>query len=123
MAGDPKDPPSSELTPESVYLRRREFMKNAAAFAGVTAAFGGGLLLLSRRGSADLDGAPQAAKAEDGGVPEDALEIASRPPEFRVSEELTSFEAVSTYNNFYEFGLDKSDPARHAHSLRPKPWT
>ena len=30
---------------------------------------------------------------------------------------------MTTYNNFYEFGLDKADPARHAHQLRPRPWT
>ena len=35
----------------------------------------------------------------------------------------TPFESVTTYNNFYEFGTDKSDPAEYAYSLKPRPWT
>lgn len=38
-------------------------------------------------------------------------------------DELTSYESITTYNNFYEFGTDKADPARNAHTLRPRPWT
>jgi methionine sulfoxide reductase catalytic subunit len=38
-------------------------------------------------------------------------------------EKLTSYTDASTYNNFYEFGTDKSDPARNAHTLKPTPWT
>jgi sulfoxide reductase catalytic subunit YedY len=38
-------------------------------------------------------------------------------------EKLTPFEAVTTYNNFYEFGTDKDDPSRNAHTLKPRPWT
>jgi sulfoxide reductase catalytic subunit YedY len=41
----------------------------------------------------------------------------------RQDEKLTPFEDVTTYNNFYEFGTDKEDPSRHAHTLRPRPWT
>ncbi|MGH7530138.1 MAG: protein-methionine-sulfoxide reductase catalytic subunit MsrP, partial [Gemmatimonadales bacterium] len=40
-----------------------------------------------------------------------------------VDEELTSYEGITTYNNFYEFGTDKRDPSRHAHTLRTRPWT
>ncbi len=40
-----------------------------------------------------------------------------------MGEELNSFEDVTTYNNFYEFGTQKEDPARNAHTLRPRPWT
>jgi methionine sulfoxide reductase catalytic subunit len=35
----------------------------------------------------------------------------------------TALQDITTYNNFYEFGTDKSDPARHAHTLKPRPWT
>jgi sulfoxide reductase catalytic subunit YedY len=35
----------------------------------------------------------------------------------------TAYADASTYNNFYEFGTDKSDPARNAHTLKPRPWT
>ena len=38
-------------------------------------------------------------------------------------EEVTPFEDATTYNNFYEFGLDKGDPARNAHTLKPRPWS
>ncbi|MGH7530023.1 MAG: protein-methionine-sulfoxide reductase catalytic subunit MsrP, partial [Gemmatimonadales bacterium] len=38
-------------------------------------------------------------------------------------EKLTDYEDITTYNNFYEFGTDKRDPSRHAHTLRTRPWT
>lgn len=47
----------------------------------------------------------------------------TRNPAYRSSEPLTSFEDVTSYNNFYEFGPDKSDPKARAGSLRPEPWT
>ena len=56
----------------------------------------------------------------DGGLAE--LPAASPSP-FSTDEPRTPFEDVTTYNNFYEFGLDKNDPAQHAHTLRPRPWT
>jgi len=42
---------------------------------------------------------------------------------YSVDEELTPKKDVTTYNNFYEFGTDKSDPAKYAHTLRTRPWT
>ncbi len=39
-----------------------------------------------------------------------------------ITEKRTPYEDVTTYNNFYEFGTDKSDPARNAGTLRPRPW-
>jgi sulfoxide reductase catalytic subunit YedY len=38
-------------------------------------------------------------------------------------DKLTSYEAITSYNNFYEFGLQKDDPSKHAHTLRTRPWT
>ena len=38
-------------------------------------------------------------------------------------DKLTSYEGITTYNNFYEFGTDKDDPSRNAHTLKPRPWT
>ncbi len=116
----PKEPPAGEITPEALYLRRREFIRGAAGFVGVTAAVGGGLIALSRRGSPPA--APEVAGI-DGGPSPDALSIASRPPQFQVDEPHTEYAAATTYNNFYELGLDKGDPARNGHSLRPRPWT
>jgi sulfoxide reductase catalytic subunit YedY len=115
----PSEPPSSEITSEALYRRRREFIKSAALFTGAAAAMGGGLYLLGGRRQK-----PPAAQAlaADAGVVD--LPVAKRGPgPYDTDEPLTSYEAVTTYNNFYEFGLDKEDPARNAHTLRPRPWT
>jgi sulfoxide reductase catalytic subunit YedY len=42
---------------------------------------------------------------------------------FATDEKMTPFKDVTTYNNFYEFGTEKEDPAKHAHSLRTRPWS
>lgn len=49
--------------------------------------------------------------------------LAACAPSAHRDDDLTPFEAVAGYNNYYEFGTDKSDPARNAHTLRPRPWT
>jgi sulfoxide reductase catalytic subunit YedY len=131
MANRPKEPPSSEITPEALYLRRREFIKNAALFTGAATAMGGGLLWLTRgvptakergRAARPQDGAkrPENATAASGGAGK--LKIASRG-KYTVHEATTAFDDITTYNNFYEFGTEKSDPAANAHSLRTRPWT
>ncbi|HKS06258.1 MAG TPA: protein-methionine-sulfoxide reductase catalytic subunit MsrP [Gemmatimonadaceae bacterium] len=85
--------PSSEITPEHAYANRREFLK-AAGLTGIgLSAVGAGLLAASRAGAAQQ------------------------------KEEPTSFERVTTYNNFYEFGTGKEDPAQNARNFRTKPWT
>jgi sulfoxide reductase catalytic subunit YedY len=91
----------SDITPHSVYTRRREFMKSAAAL-GLTAGLGAGLL-------------PRARAAT-------SLGPLARSP-FSTTEKATPLEAVTTYNNFYEFGTDKEDPSRHSGSLKARPWT
>ncbi|MFZ1057890.1 MAG: protein-methionine-sulfoxide reductase catalytic subunit MsrP, partial [Candidatus Rokuibacteriota bacterium] len=48
---------------------------------------------------------------------------AKRNPAFAVDDPSTKFESATTYNNFYEFGVNKEDPARLAQTLRPRPWT
>jgi sulfoxide reductase catalytic subunit YedY len=93
---------SSDITDERLYLRRREFMK-AAAVPAVAALAG---LSPARLFGAGQDQIPNFRK----GV-------------ITTDEALTPWEDVTTYNNFYEFGTDKSDPARHARNFRPKPWT
>ncbi|WP_374357590.1 protein-methionine-sulfoxide reductase catalytic subunit MsrP [Chitinimonas sp.] len=87
----------SDITPESVYLSRREWMQGAAGF-------GAGLLL------------PQAFGA-------DAALPTFYKSRYSTSEAPNSLREVSSYNNFYEFGTDKSDPAETAASLRTEPWT
>ncbi|QDQ26747.1 protein-methionine-sulfoxide reductase catalytic subunit MsrP [Chitinimonas arctica] len=88
----------SEITPESIYLNRREWLQGSA-----------GLALASLLPSAEA-AAPAALPTF----------YKSR---YSTSEAKNSFEEVTHYNNFYEFGTDKSDPAEHAGSLRTRPWT
>jgi sulfoxide reductase catalytic subunit YedY len=118
------EPKSSEITAESVYLRRREFLKNSALAVGTAAVVGSGLLWLVGQGpppDPPTDQEPLAAGAavEDPQPPR----LPETPGPFDTAETPTSFEAVTTFNNFYEFGLDKEDPARNARTLQPRPWT
>jgi sulfoxide reductase catalytic subunit YedY len=92
----PDEPRPSEITPEHVYLSRRSIVASLVA-AGVG-------LGLPRPGSAQL-------------------------PPFRRNatlstvEKANSYEDITTYNNFYEFGTSKEDPARNASGFRPRPWS
>jgi sulfoxide reductase catalytic subunit YedY len=115
MAQLPKPPPSSEVTPEPLYLRRREFLKNAALFTATAAGVGGSLLALTR-GNGERKEKPKGAWATS------APGVASKGA-YSTDERPTSYEDATTYNNFYEFGTDKSDPAQNAGTLRPRPWT
>ncbi|WP_295886038.1 protein-methionine-sulfoxide reductase catalytic subunit MsrP [uncultured Thiohalocapsa sp.] len=99
----PSDIPASEVTPRAVYLRRREFLR-AAALAGVGAAMGTGSL-----------GTASAARA---GEPIPNV----RPSRFSTDEPPTDVDDITSYNNFYELGTDKSDPKRNADQLETRPW-
>ncbi len=114
-------PPSSEVTPEALYLRRREFLKSAGLFVATTAVVGGGVIALTGAGKAKVR-PPAQAPLVTGTAAAPPLTIA-RKGEYTVNEALTSYEDVSTYNNFYEFGTDKDEPAQNAQSLKPRPWT
>ena len=92
-------PKSSEITPRALYLKRREFIK---AGCGALAA---GL----------LPGAAGAALGPDFGDLPDSR--------YNTDEELTSYEDVTTYNNFYELGSGKDDPHRNADALVTEPWS
>ncbi|MFA5949361.1 MAG: protein-methionine-sulfoxide reductase catalytic subunit MsrP [Hyphomicrobium sp.] len=92
----PPDIPSSEITSKSLYLRRREFIEGLVA-AGILGA-----------------GAPARAYA--------ASLSATKSP-FSTNEPPTRRQDATTYNNFYEFGVGKDDPARNAGSLTTAPWT
>lgn len=109
------EPLSSELTSETVYQQRRDLLKAAGLF-GAAAFF-----------SPVLQAAPAVYSpvADRGNVPRylrDKLRV--RKAGFNpTGEPLTPFDVVSTYNNFYEFGLDKSDPAANAQAMRLEPWS
>ncbi|MEZ5416751.1 MAG: protein-methionine-sulfoxide reductase catalytic subunit MsrP [Vicinamibacterales bacterium] len=94
----------SEVTPREFYLRRREFIGTAGA--GV-AALAAGL-------------SPAAAAAQN---PSAQKLTGLKKSPFSTDEKMNSYRDVTTYNNFYEFGLDKGDPARYAGSLKPRPWS
>ena len=96
----------SQVTPRRVYARRREFLKLAAA--GSIAAAGG------------LVASGAKAQAKTLGLPK--LESTTTSP-LSGAEVPTAYTHLTSYNNFYEFGSDKSDPARHAGRLRTRPWT
>jgi sulfoxide reductase catalytic subunit YedY len=121
-----KEPRASEITPESTYLRRRELLRDTA-LAGVAATgFGSLLTWLMDRGRQDekareaaREQAPDAPKAATGESPAPRRLVGP----FDTDEAWTPFEDVTTYNNFYEMGLGKGDPARDSGGLRPRPWT
>ena len=97
---------SSEITDEKLYLNRRSFLIGAAALA------------LTPSGTVAT---PQPAA---GGPPPAGQPLpAKRNPAFALEDGPTKLESVTTYNNFYEFGPNKDDPARLAHTLKPRPWT
>jgi methionine sulfoxide reductase catalytic subunit len=52
-----------------------------------------------------------------------ADDLQAAPSKYTTTEPQTPFGKATTYNNFYEFGIDKSDPAKNAHTLKPRPWT
>ncbi|MBS2030192.1 MAG: protein-methionine-sulfoxide reductase catalytic subunit MsrP [Deltaproteobacteria bacterium] len=103
----PADVASSELTSEALYLRRREFLA-----AGVAVA-----TLGSRLARAVEPTAPAPAPAVDG------LPPFAKSPLSTTSEKQTSLEDATHYNNYYEFGTSKSDPAENAGAFKPRPWT
>ena len=95
----------SEITPREVYEDRRRFIARMAATAAV--------------GSAAWEMANREAFAQAAGQRLAATANAA----LSTKEKQTSFKDASTYNNFYEFGLDKGDPAENAHTLKTRPWT
>jgi len=89
----------SAITPQSVYVNRRELLQSAIA---------AGLVIAT--------GLPEAQAA--------AQKLAYQPnARYSTSEKKNSFEDVTTYNNYYEFGTDKSDPAANSQRFKPEPWT
>jgi methionine sulfoxide reductase catalytic subunit len=120
-------PPSSEITPESLYLGRREFIKNGVLAAGTAVAVGSGLLWLIGNGpppDAPVEQAPVQPPVQ-AAEPQPPIQAAAPPATgpYTVDEPLTPLKDVTTYNNFYEFGLDKGDPARNAQAFQVRPWT
>jgi sulfoxide reductase catalytic subunit YedY len=91
----------SDVTPSRISLDRRAFMAGAGA-------------LVLGAGAADAEAAP---------LPQGQPLKAARNEALSSKETATKFQDATTYNNFYEFGVNKDDPARLAGSFKPRPWT
>ncbi|MEZ0308695.1 MAG: protein-methionine-sulfoxide reductase catalytic subunit MsrP [Ramlibacter sp.] len=103
-------PLSSEITSEAVYRDRRTMLKLMAS--GVA---GAALASWASREAMAQATRPGKLAALAGG--KSAVAGAT------TMEKVTDYKDAASYNNFYEFGTDKSDPARNAHTLKPSPWT
>ncbi len=99
----PSDIRPSEITSRDNYLNRRQFMQAGAIAGGL--AIGGSAL------------AAVVPEERRGPIPD----LGSS--EFSTDETPNSYEDITTYNNFYEFGTGKSDPYRNAQDFEPRPWT
>ncbi len=99
----PADIRPSEITSKDNYLNRRSFMQAAAA--------AGGALLAGEAFPAVI---PNERRAKLEGVV---------PSKFSTDEPQNSYEDVTTYNNYYEFGIRKEDPYRNSQAFEPQPWS
>ncbi len=99
----PADIQPSEITSKDNYLNRRDFIR-VGSIAGAAALAGPALGAV----------VPDARRAKLDGV---------RKSEFSTSEAPNSYEDITTYNNYYEFGTGKDDPARNAQNFEARPWT
>ena len=99
----PADIPASEITPRDLFDDRRRFLQQAGASLIASAALWHGVPDNARAAATRLS------------------PLASSP--FSTTESQTAYKSVTTYNNFYEFGTDKEDPARNAGKMAVRPWT
>ena len=107
----PADIRSSEITDEKLYWNRREFIRGAGLAAG--AAAGAGVFWAADATLSAAEPAPHGRKLEN-----------VKPSELsETKEKANSWEQITTYNNYYEFGTDKEDPALYAKSLKTEPWS
>ena len=88
----------SEITPQATYVNRREVLRHAMAAGLIGSTFAA---------------PPTAAGAKLNFTRNDKLSVADKP---------NSYQDITTYNNFYEFGTDKSDPAQNSGGFKPQPW-
>ncbi len=103
------DVASHEITPEGVYLNRRGFIEKSGLIAGSLVA---GLATRPSR-------AAEPPKGGDGAF----ADVKQGYRKLGAQDPLTPYNVAASYNNFYEFGTDKADPAQYAGSLKPTPWT
>ncbi|MBI3896440.1 MAG: protein-methionine-sulfoxide reductase catalytic subunit MsrP [Acidobacteria bacterium] len=107
LIGNRKDIPYSEVTPKNLYLNRRKFLSSAAA---------AGTAFLAGQPITDLLASPaQAGRGKKlEGIKKSSLSA---------NEKINPFDDVTNYNNFYEFGTAKDEPAKYAKNFKTYPWT
>ena len=96
----------ADVTPKSVYFNRRNFLR-AMGIAGAVSVIG-------ERFASVLSPSNTASAS---------TKLTTLKSAYTVDEKVSSFNDVTHYNNFYEFGTDKSDPAKNAQNFRTTPWT
>jgi sulfoxide reductase catalytic subunit YedY len=104
-------PNSSEITPRAVYEDRRRLLKWMA-----TGVAGASLATWAQREAL-------AQQVQRPGKLAALNAVRSTAPGAVTMEKITEYKDATSYNNFYEFGTDKSDPAQNAHTLKTRPWT
>jgi sulfoxide reductase catalytic subunit YedY len=107
LIGKPPDIPSSAITPKDQYVNRRRFLRGAVATGAAVLGAGRVAELFSPRTRALAGTKLETVKS----------------PLTTTGEELTSLEDITHYNNFYEFGVNKDEPAKNAGVLPTRPWT
>ena len=103
----PADIRPSEITPQEIYQQRRRFLQTSAL------AIGGAL----------APGLFQSVAAQQKDKLSENKLANVQPSQYSTDEELTPYDDVTSYNNFYEFGTGKGDPKLYADSLKPRPWS
>jgi len=93
----------SDITPQAIFENRRNLIKAAAA------------------GSFGMALVPWFSRQAFAASPEKLSAVLNQA--YASKDELTPYKYVTSYNNFYEFGTDKADPAEYAHTLQTRPWT
>ncbi|WP_188566896.1 protein-methionine-sulfoxide reductase catalytic subunit MsrP [Undibacterium terreum] len=99
-------PYPSEITPREIYESRRDFIRQLAVGSIASGAL---LELAGREAYAQTPGATKLAAAAN--------------PAYMLIEKKTAYKDATTYNNFYEFGTDKAEPAQNAGTLKTRPWS
>lgn len=111
---DDRSIPSSEITDEATFLSRRDVLR-----LGAVAALGTAL--------AGCPAAEEATAEEDAGPEDSGLRVlpnvTKATPAYQVDDDISLYSDATGYNNFYEFGTGKRDPARNAHTLKTEPWS
>lgn len=98
-----REPLPSDITPREIALSRRTFLQGLAASSLVATGYAGPVLANEPVQRARL--------------------LAQRNAKYSAADKPTAYADATTYNNFYEFGTDKGDPALYAGSLKTRPWT